>query len=140
MLAALGASLIAHKRITTTVSKAKALRVFIEPLITRAKEDSQHSRRQVFRHLRNREAVTTLFTEIAERVGERPGGYTRVVKRGRRVGDGAPMAVIELVDYNDEGAAPSGERGKRRTRRSRRRPGSRAGAKATPAGESGDAA
>lgn len=115
-LAALSTSLIAHKRITTTVAKAKALRPFLEPLITRAKDDSQHNRRQVYRHLQDKQAVTTLFTEVAEQVGDRPGGYTRVVKLGRRSGDGAALAMIELVDYNDV-KPDEGGGGRRRTRR-----------------------
>lgn len=115
-LAALGNSLIEHKRITTTVPKAKALRGFIEPLITRAKEDTTHNRRQVFRHLRDNSAVSTLFNEISEQVGDRPGGYTRVIKLGRRAGDGAPLAMIELVDYNDV-QPETGGGGRKRTRR-----------------------
>lgn len=100
-LAALGTALIQHKRITTTEPKAKALRGFIEPLITRAKEDTTHNRRQVFRRLQDNAAVSELFSEVSAQVGDRPGGYTRVVKLGRRAGDGAALAVIELVDYND---------------------------------------
>lgn len=115
-LAALSTSLIAHKRIMTTVPKAKALRGFIEPLITRAKEDTTHNRRQVFRRLQDNQAVTTLFNEISEQVGDRPGGYTRVIKLGRRAGDGAPMAMIELVDYNDV-QPETGGGGRKRTRR-----------------------
>lgn len=115
-LAALSNSLIAHKRITTTVPKAKALRGFIEPLITRAKDDTSHNRRQVFRRLQDNQAVSTLFTEISEQVGDRPGGYTRVIKLGRRAGDGAPMAMIELVDYNDV-QPETGGGGRKRTRR-----------------------
>ncbi len=124
-LAALGNALIQHKRITTTEPKAKALRGFIEPLITRAKEDSSHNRRQVFRRLQDNDAVSELFTDVSAQVGDRPGGYTRVVKLGRRAGDGAPLAVIELVDYNDvqpgEGATGRGRtrRGGGRGRRSR---------------------
>ena len=115
-LAALGTALIQHKRITTTEPKAKALRGFIEPLITRAKEDTTHNRRQVFRRLQDNSAVSELFTEVSAQVGDRPGGYTRVVKLGRRAGDGAPLAVIELVDYND--VAP--EEGTSRRSRTRR--------------------
>ena len=115
-LAALSNSLIAHKRITTTVPKAKALRGFIEPLITRAKEDTSHNRRQVFRRLQDNRAVSTLFTEISEQIGDRPGGYTRVIKLGRRAGDGAAMAMIELVDYNDV-QPETGGGGRKRTRR-----------------------
>lgn len=115
-LAALSNALIAHKRITTTVAKAKALRTYIEPLITRAKEDSQHNRRQVFRRLQDNSAVSTLFTDVSEQVGDRPGGYTRVVKLGRRSGDGAHLAMIELVDYNDVRPDEAGG-GSKRTRR-----------------------
>lgn len=114
-LAALSTALIAHKRISTTVPKAKALRQFVEPLITRAKIDSTHNRRQVFRHLHDKAAVTELFGEVAERVGDRPGGYTRIIRLGQRAGDGAEMAMIELVDYND--VQPSTTRKRRRTRR-----------------------
>jgi len=100
-LQALSNALIENKKITTTVAKAKELRPFVEPLITRAKEDTEHNRRQVFRHLQNKEMVTELFDEVAERVGDRPGGYTRVIKLGQRSGDGAELALVELVDYND---------------------------------------
>jgi large subunit ribosomal protein L17 len=123
-LAALGSALIAHKRITTTVAKAKALRTYIEPIITRAKEDSQHNRRQVFRRLQDKQAVSTLFTDISEQVGDRPGGYTRVIKLGRRSGDGANLAMIELVDYNDvrpEGTRTGGTRTRRGGGKGRRR-------------------
>lgn len=124
-LIALGNALIAHKRITTTLARAKALRTFIEPVLTRAREDSQHNRRQAFRRLRDKQSVTMLFTEVAEKIGDRPGGYTRVVRIGRRAGDAAPMAVVELVDYNEADAAASGGSQKtRRTRRGRRRGGS----------------
>lgn len=115
-LAALGNALIRHKRITTTEPKAKALRVYIEPMITRAKADTSHNRRQVFRWLQDKETVSTLFTEISERIGDREGGYTRVVKLGQRAGDGAPMAIIELVDYNDVKPDDTGA-GRKRTRR-----------------------
>lgn len=127
-LAALGNALIKHKRITTTEPKAKALRVFIEPLLTRAKEDTSHNRRQVFRRLQDKETVTTLFSDVAEHLGDRNGGYTRIVKLGQRAGDGAPMAVIELVDYNDVRPEETGA-GRKRTRRgaSRRGRGKAAG-------------
>ena len=129
-LISLGNALITHKRVTTTVPKAKALRTFIEPILTRAKDDSQHNRRQVFRRLRDKQSVTALFTEVAGKIGERPGGYTRVVKIGRRAGDAAPMAVVELVDYNaSDAAASAGPAKTRRTRRGRRR----GGASASPA-------
>lgn len=117
-LQALSNALIEHKRITTTEAKAKALRPFIEPLITRAKSDTSHNRRQVFRHLQDKRAVTALFTDVAVEVGDRPGGYTRIVKLGQRAGDAAEMAMIELVDYND--VQPEGTEsgsGRSRTRR-----------------------
>ncbi|SHL00456.1 50S ribosomal protein L17 [Rhodothermus profundi] len=119
-LAALSCALIRHKRIRTTLAKAKALRMFIEPLITRAKEDTTHNRRQVFRYLQSKEAVKELFGEIAEKVNGRPGGYTRVVRIGRRPGDGAEMAIIELVDYNDIKPVDS-RKTRKRTRRGRGR-------------------
>ena len=115
MLANLSISLIEHKRITTTVAKAKALKKYVEPLITRCKDDSTNSRRVVFRYLQNKEAVKTLFAEIAEKVGDRPGGYTRIIKVGPRQGDGAEMAFIELVDF-DENMAKAPKAAKR-TRR-----------------------
>jgi large subunit ribosomal protein L17 len=107
-LQALSNALIENKRITTTVAKAKALRPFVEPLITRAKEDTEHNRRQVFRHLQNKESVSELFGEVADRVGDRPGGYTRIIQLGQRSGDGAELALVELVDYNDVKPAGSG--------------------------------
>ncbi len=122
-LVALGNALITHKRVTTTVPRAKALRTFIEPIITRAKDDSQHNRRQAFRHLRDKQSVTALFTEVAEKIGERPGGYTRVVRIGRRAGDAAPMAIVELVDYNETGetTGAGSQQSSKRTRRGGRR-------------------
>ncbi len=129
-LVALGNALIAHKRVTTTVPRAKALRTFIEPIITRAKDDSQHNRRQAFRHLRDKQSVTALFTEVAEKVGERPGGYTRVVRIGRRAGDAAPMAIVELVDYNETGGT-TGDGSQKSSKRTRR--GGRRSKSATPA-------
>ncbi|HTN20326.1 MAG TPA: 50S ribosomal protein L17 [Pelobium sp.] len=100
MLANMASSLIEHKRITTTLAKAKALRVYVEPIITKSKNDTTHSRRTVFAYLQNKEVVTTLFREVAEKVATRPGGYTRIVKLGNRLGDNAEMALIELVDFN----------------------------------------
>ena len=130
-MASTSTALITHKRITTTLPKAKALRVFVEPLISRSKVDSTHNRRQVFRRIGDKFAVTELFTEIAEKVGDRPGGYTRVIRLGQRAGDSAEMAVIELVDYNDIKPEGSGSGGKkRRTRRGR---GKSSGATATAA-------
>jgi len=116
-LQALSNALIENKRITTTVAKAKALRPFVEPLITRAKEDTQHNRREVFRHLQNKEAIQELFGEVSERVGDRPGGYTRIIKLGQRSGDGAELAMIELVDYNDVPPTDSGRGSSGGTRR-----------------------
>jgi large subunit ribosomal protein L17 len=117
LLRSLAISLIKEHRITTTVAKAKALRPFIEPLITRAKEDTSHNRRTVFSKLNNKKAVTLLFDEVGVKAEDRPGGYTRIIKLGSREGDGAEMAVMELVDYND--IKPEGKSTKtRRTRRS----------------------
>jgi large subunit ribosomal protein L17 len=132
-LAALATALIKHKRIETTLAKAKALRVYAEPIINRAKEDTQHNRRQVFRHLQDKEAVTELFGDVAGKISDRPGGYTRVIKLGYRAGDSAEMAVIELVDYNDvrPGGAAGGRR--RRTRRGAAATRSRRGAGASKA-------
>lgn len=101
LLSNLAVSLITHKRIFTTVAKAKALRTFVEPLITKSKADSTHSRRVVFSYLQNKEAVSELFREVSLKVADRPGGYTRIIKVGNRPGDAAEMAMIELVDFND---------------------------------------
>lgn len=101
MLANMASSLILHKRITTTVAKAKALRVYVEPLITKSKNDTTHSRRTVFSYLQNKDVVSMLFREVAEKVATRPGGYTRILKLQNRLGDNAEMALIELVDYNE---------------------------------------
>ena len=101
MMANMASSLIEHKRINTTVAKAKALKKFVEPLITKAKSDTTHNRRVVFSALRNKYAVSKLFRDIAEKVADRPGGYTRIIKVGSRLGDNASMALIELVDFND---------------------------------------
>ena len=118
MLANMTISLIMHKRITTTLAKAKALKKYAEPLITRCKEDTTNSRRVVFSYLQNKYAVTELFKEIAPKVGDRPGGYTRIIKLGARKGDGADMAFIELVDF-DENMAKAPKAAKK-TRRSRK--------------------
>lgn len=120
-LSALSNALIRHKRITTTWTKARALRTYIEPIINRAKEDSTHNRRQAFRHLQDKETVTELFGDIASHIGERPGGYTRIIKLGQRAGDSAEMAMIELVDYNDVRPDSSADSGKRKTRRAGRK-------------------
>jgi large subunit ribosomal protein L17 len=101
MLSNMANSLIFHKRIATTVAKAKALRVYVEPLITKAKDDATHSRRIVFEYLKSKTAVSMLFRDIAEKVGDRPGGYTRILKTGNRLGDNAEMCIIELVDFNE---------------------------------------
>ena len=130
MLANMTISLIMHKRITTTLAKAKALKKYAEPLITRCKDDSTHSRRVVFSYLQNKEALKELFGPVAEKVGDRPGGYTRIIKLGLRQGDAAQMAFIELVDF-DENMAKVTKTAKR-TRRSRK---SSAAAAETPAAE-----
>lgn len=101
MLANMAVSLIRHKRITTTLAKAKALRVYVEPLLTKAKEDTTHSRRVVFGYLQDKDAVTELFKEVSVKIADRPGGYTRIIKLGTRQGDAASMAFIELVDYDE---------------------------------------
>jgi len=121
MLSNMASSLILHKRIKTTVAKAKALRPYVEPLINRAKEDNTHSRRMVFSYLQNKEAVSELFRDVAEKIANRPGGYTRILKLGNRQGDAAEICYIELVDYNENMlSAKSGAGEKKRTRRSRR--------------------
>ena len=101
MLSNMASSLILHKRITTTMAKAKALRMYVEPLITKSKTDSTHSRRTAFSYLKDKEVVAMLFREVAEKVANRPGGYTRILKLGNRLGDNASMAMIELVDFNE---------------------------------------
>ena len=131
MLANMATSLILHKRIETTVAKAKALKMYVEPLITKSKEDSTHSRRVVFSYLKNKEAVTELFRTIAPKIAERPGGYTRVLKTGFRQGDGADMALIELVDFNEAALASAPKKAaKKSTRRS-----SKKAVEAAPAAE-----
>ena len=119
MLANMAISLIMHKRITTTLAKAKALKMYVEPLITRSKSDTTTSRRVVFRYLQNKYAVTELFKEISAKVADRPGGYTRIIKLGIRKGDAAEMAFIELVDY-DENMAKTPKAAAKKTRRSRK--------------------
>jgi large subunit ribosomal protein L17 len=118
MLANMASSLILHKRITTTTAKAKALRTYVEPLITKSKEDSTHSRRVVFSYLKDNIAVAELFREVSPKIGERPGGYTRILKMGNRLGDNADMCILELVDYNE--AMLGGEAAKTKTTRRRR--------------------
>lgn len=118
LLSNMACSLIEHKRINTTVAKAKALRVYVEPLLTKSKEDTTHNRRTVFSYLQNKEAVTELFRTIAPKIAERNGGYCRIIKTGFRLGDGADTAMIELVDFNELYSAKSEV--KKTTRRSRR--------------------
>ena len=120
MLANMGSSLIEHKSINTTLAKAKALKLFIEPIITKSKNDSTHNRRIVFKYLRNKYAVTELFREVAVKIGDRPGGYTRIIKLGNRAGDNADMAMIELVDYNElySQSKPESRRRRRRKKKS----------------------
>ena len=131
MLANMATSLILHKRIQTTVAKAKALKMYVEPLITKSKEDTTHSRRVVFSYLKNKEAVTELFRTIAPKIADRPGGYTRVLKTGFRLGDGADMALIELVDFNEAALASAPKKAaKKSTRRS-----SKKAVEAAPAAE-----
>ena len=119
MLANMAISLIMHKRITTTLAKAKAMKIYVEPLITRSKSDTTTSRRVVFRYLQNKYAVTELFKEISAKVADRPGGYTRIIKLGIRKGDAAEMAFIELVDF-DENMAKTPKAAAKKTRRSRK--------------------
>ena len=118
MLANMASSLILSKQIETTVAKAKALRTYVEPLITKSKEDTTHSRRIVFSYLKQKEAVSELFRVVAPKIADRPGGYTRIVRTGFRVGDAADMALIQLVDFAGEAAAPEKEVKKASTRRS----------------------
>jgi large subunit ribosomal protein L17 len=120
MLANMASSLIENKRISTTVAKAKALRMYVEPLITKAKNDTTHSRRVVFSYLQNKDAVSVLFRDVAEKIADRPGGYTRILKTGNRLGDNAEMCIIELVDYNEAMLAAKEETAKPKRRRSRR--------------------
>lgn len=132
MLSNMACSLIEHKRITTTVAKAKALKQFLEPLVTRAKEDTTHSRRVVFSTLGNKYAVTELFREVGPKVATRNGGYTRIIRTGNRLGDNAEMCMIELVDYNE---LYSKDQKKKRSRRSRRGGAAKAEAPAAAAAE-----
>lgn len=125
----MASSLILHKRITTTVAKAKSLRVYVEPLITKSKNDSTHSRRMVFGYLKNKYAVSELFRDVAQKIAERPGGYTRILKTGARLGDNADMCIIELVDYNENMLAATKE-SKPAAKRSRRGRGRKSGSTA----------
>ena len=118
MLSNMAISLIRHKRIATTLAKAKALRVYVEPILTKSKDDSTNSRREVFSHLQNKEAVTELFRDIAVKIADRPGGYTRILRTGFRLGDNAEMCIIELVDYNENMLKEKAGKKSARTRRS----------------------
>ena len=130
MLANMACSLIKHKRITTTVAKAKALKKYVEPLLTKSKNDTTNSRRVVFSNLQDKYAVTELFKEISVKIADRPGGYTRIIKTGHRLGDNAEMCFIELVDYNENMAKDKAAKKVTRTRRSKKN-----AAAATPAAE-----
>ncbi|MDD7552118.1 MAG: 50S ribosomal protein L17 [Candidatus Cryptobacteroides sp.] len=130
LLSNMASSLILHKRITTTVAKAKALRSYVEPLVTKSKDDTTHNRRVVFSYLKNKEAVSELFRVIAPKVADRPGGYTRVLHVGFRQGDAAEMALIEFVDFNEAALASTEKTAKKTTRRSRAKK-----AEAAPAAE-----
>jgi large subunit ribosomal protein L17 len=138
MLSNMAASLIKNKRIVTTVAKAKALRVYVEPLITKSKEDNTHNRRTVFAYLRDKDAIKELFGVVSEKVASRPGGYTRILKMGNRMGDNAEIAMIELVDFNDffQGFSKEKSTAKKTTRRSR----SKAKSEASPADSTEDSA
>lgn len=120
MLSNMACSLIKHKRISTTVAKAKALRKFIEPLLTKSKEDTMHSRRIVFASLKDKNTVTELFREVSTKIADRPGGYTRILKTGNRLGDAAEMCIIELVDYNENMLKEKAAKKTTRTRRSKK--------------------
>ena len=120
MLANMASSLLIHKRISTTLAKAKALRMYVEPLITKAKDDTTHSRRVVFSYLQDKDAVSELFREISAKIADRPGGYTRILKTGNRLGDNAEMCIMELVDYNEAMLAAKEDAAKSKKRRSRR--------------------
>ncbi|MBQ7771557.1 MAG: 50S ribosomal protein L17 [Bacteroidales bacterium] len=135
LLANMATSLILHKRIQTTVAKAKALKVYVEPLITKSKEDTTHSRRIVFSYLKNKEAVTELFRTVAPKIADRPGGYTRVLKTGFRLGDGADMALIELVDFNEAALASTAKKAAKKTTRRSSKKAAEAPAVEAPAAE-----
>ena len=117
MLSNMASSLIQHKRIATTLAKAKALQVYVEPLLTKSKEDTTHSRRMVFSHLQNKEMVTELFQNVSVKIASRPGGYTRILRKGFRLGDNAEMCIIELVDYNENMLKEKAVKKAARTRR-----------------------
>ena len=141
MLSNMASSLILHKRIETTVAKAKAVKKFVEPLVTKSKEDTTHSRRIVFSYLKQKEAVTELFRTIAPKIADRPGGYTRILKTGFRLGDAADMCIIEFVDFNEAytlGILPTAAEAKPKTRRSRGKKAADAAAEAATATEGGE--
>ncbi len=138
MLSNMAISLIMHKRITTTLAKAKALKKYVEPLITKSKEDTTNSRRVVFSYLQDKHAITELFTTISKAVADRPGGYTRIIKTGFRAGDAAPMCFIELVDF-DENMAKTAKKAKR-TRRSSKKASAPAEVAEAPAAEAAETA
>ena len=135
LLANMATSLILHKRIETTVAKAKALKMYVEPLITKCKEDTTHSRRVVFSYLKNKEAVTELFRTVAPKIADRPGGYTRVLKTGFRQGDGADMALIELVDFNEAALASTTKKAAKKPAKKTTRRSSKKAVEAAPAAE-----
>ena len=141
LLSNMATSLVLHKRIETTLAKARALRVYIEPLITKSKEDTTHSRRVVFSYLKQKEAVSELFRVIAPKIADRPGGYLRILKTGFRAGDAADMAIVEFVDFNEAAlaSAPAKEAKKPATRRSRKKAAAPA-AEAAPAAPAAEAA
>lgn len=138
MLANMACSLIEHKRINTTVTKAKALKQFVEPIITKAKQDTTHNRRIAFSSLRDKFAVAELFRDIAQKVGDRPGGYTRIIKLGNRLGDNADMAMIELVDYNNVYSAAVAEKKKPARRRRSKKAADSADVDVTPVSDADD--
>jgi len=126
MLSNMASSLILQKRITTTIAKAKALRVYVEPLITKSKDDTTHARRVVFSYLQNKEAVSVLFRDVSGRIGDRPGGYTRILRTGNRLGDNAELCMMELVDFNEAMLSSAGELQKTKRKRVRRGAGKKA--------------
>lgn len=138
MLTNMACSLIEHKRINTTLAKAKALKLFVEPLVTKSKEDTTHNRRIAFSRLRNKYAVTELFKEVSVKVGDRPGGYTRIVKLGNRLGDNAEMALIEFVDYNTTYNVEKAASKKKSTRRGRKKASEQPAAEAKPTTEAAE--
>lgn len=140
LLSNMASSLIMHKRITTTVAKAKALKSYVEPLVTKSKEDTTHSRRVVFSYLKDKEAVTELFRTIAPKIADRPGGYLRVLHLGFRQGDAADMALIEFVDFNEAALASAPKAAKKTTRRSRAKKAEAPAEEAAPVAEAAAAA